>query len=307
MIRLRKPLPLILLCVTLLSSLLGASLISSGEGQPAVMWSPKTVKAIRFHLEFEESQTLTALDSRGRPVTKRPDVALPRALSALVQWKWKRIQPAYLDAELTLERLDRLELATSGAATKSSSGIKIGIRFLRGDGKVEAKLRRAEVAKLGDLVKSGSAKSDTALREFKKLIEDAVSDLLGFFPPGDSLPDGIGQKWKLRPRHRTLFNKTTLVEVRELETVKEARKNGKRVGLQIEGAIRQRLAGAPSDAQRTQGLFPGTVKWTHDVTKGFPIRFVAKKTAKIPIPDDQLPIVRTLTHQYLLKFELPQE
>ena len=72
------------------------------------------------------------------------------------------------------------------------------------------------------------------------------------------------------------------------------------------GTIVQRLPGAAARVQRSRGLFPGRLSWLHDVERQEPWLVTAERTARIPIPDRRLPIIKTLTQVYGLRFGQPE-
>ena len=272
-----------------------ASPVEEKDPLPRIEWTFVKGKTIRFRLDYEDSRRLEPLDSSGRPLKSPPDFQETRKISLILQWRWTRQKRSASVAEVVFEKI-QVELPTWRPNRAPPKNLRATNHLKHGAvPRVEVLLTNSEKARLLRFTLSVDA-----AQQFEKLVTEAIGDFLRYLPARDKPISRAGEKWSFR-RDFTLMGQRKLRSSVELEYV-ERPKQGRRPGAlaRIEGSIRQEVPGAPAHLKRLPGLFPGTVKWVHDLDGGFPRLLQSEKIARIPIADDLLPVIRTLTHTYRL-------
>jgi len=307
----------------------------SSAGIP-VEWKRIPGESVRFSLEYENSQHIETLDANDKPVGQAPELASPRRVAMDIQLTWRRQSGAVSIGTLKVLRIRGITLPSWSQRQSIEPDLAWEIRARSG------KKRRLQVKNDGSArsLLRALAGSRAAADEFHAALTEALSELLALFPSGTQTVSKPGDKWRRKlpfqlERNITLDSEfeLELLETRKPRTTdsgatgKSRKKEGnsqdptpadkdpaakdnekpdatRSKTAVIEGGIRQRLRGAPKEAQRQPGLFPGSVQWIHDLDRGFPRQLEAKKVARIPIPDDKLPTIKTLTHRYELKVQM---
>ncbi len=288
---------------------LGAGLKDAESGQPArprIEWR-RTVEGAetRFRLDYESSQRLEYLDRRGQPLRKKPELEIPRKLAAELRWKWTKVGKSEASASLTIERVLAVELPSLKEKGEELRGCAVAVNWKQ-DKTVSLDLqwKRPEALQLLRF-----AKSDRAAREFQDLLEEAIEDLWRFFPPAEKAAAAPRAKWGFTRDFQLAAGKAIRAAA-ELECIgpEEKRAGNDASGplILIEGAIRQEVIGSSGEGPGSSGLAYGSIRWKHDPETGFPLLLEAEKTAKIAVPDDKLPAVKTLTHTWRLAAGKPE-
>jgi hypothetical protein len=290
----------------------------------AVVWKQTPGQRTRFSLEYENSQRLETLDSAGKPIGPPPELSIPRRIAVDLELDWRRVTRSSSSASLKIVRIRGVALPSWSQRESLEPDLTWDIRARSGKKRsLNIKTTSSARSKLRAL-----AGNSAAAEEFQAVVNEALSDLLMLFPTAKEAITKPGQKWH-RTRGFALARELKLKAEFELELL-EARvlppkdsaddqpddvADGKdsneksrvdtnvRVAT-IEGGVRQEIPGAPVELQRQPGLFPGSIRWVHDLDRGFPRQLRARKIARIPIPDENLPTVKTLTHHYELKIDL---
>lgn len=259
----------------------------------------------RFRLDYEDSQRLEVLDGGGKPLAARPEKSRERAFSAVLALSGARAQGDWTLADGAVEEIRELRLPELPAleAERERGALKFALRIEAGkDARVEIEWKAAELARLRRLLKTPEAAV-----QWTSLLESALGDLLRLYPSAPR-PATAGQKWSAAREH-ALLSGGALKTVTEIESVGEERTDPKRSPpgaaerrlLKIAGAVRQELPGAPPQIVRSPGLFPGSLTWLHDLDTGVPWLLEVEKPARVPVADERLPILKTLTHTYRLR------
>lgn len=264
------------------------------EGAGAVQWRIARSAKQRFRLDYESSRRLEPLDASGEPIHSRPDAENVRRLSAELELVWTRVNDDGALGHLEILSLREVEAAGWSARELSRPRLRPAVALRRGDRPaIELRWRSSDHQAL--LRHTGRRRD--AVEATTRLLEEALGFLLLHFP---RVPARPGNRWHA-------FSETDLendVRVRttlELEAlVRDAGAAGSPAP-QVEGSIRHEvLSGAPP-LEGHPGLFPGTIKWTHDPELGFPRYLETRSVTRIPIPQRQLPVVTTLTYRLLLR------
>ena len=280
-----------------------------------IQWQRRPGTEVAFYLEYENSTRLETLNARGEPIGGKPKRQRPRHLKLDLKLKWQRDLGSEAVAVLTVRRIRAVELP--GWSRHESTEPHLTGEFRVRPGKkrpVQLKWLARTRSKLSTLA-GGTSQS----REFLAALEEALEDFFRLFPE-PAPPPKEGYKWLFKKNfqlEKTLQLRAKFelecLETKMLTTEKpkptnsdERKAPAKTVEFPVavlEGAISQSIPGAAPDLQRAPGLFPGSIKWTQDLERGFPVSLEARKTAQIPVPDEKLPTVKTLTHLYTLRIE----
>ena len=280
-----------------------------------IQWQRRPGTEVTFYLEYENSTRLETLNARGKPIGGKPKRQRPRHLKLDLALKWQRDSGSEAVATLTIRRIRAVELPGWSRHESTEPHLTGKLRFRPGKKRpVQLKWLARTRSKLNTLT-GGTSQS----REFLAALEEALEDFSRLFPE-PAPPPTEGHKW--------LFNKTfqleealqlrakfelECLETKMFATEKTKPKNSDESKTPaktfefpiavLEGAISQSIPGAAPDLQRAPGLFPGSIKWSQDLERGFPVSLEARKIARIPVPDEKLPTVKTLTHRYTLRIE----
>ncbi len=302
--------------VSLLATLATLSFLTaqgqSTKGDSAkIAWRIESRVEHRFRLDYESSQRLEILDSRGRSLTPAPEFDRPRAISFEGRLKWTRARASLARGVLVVEKIHSLRLGEFQGEAVEKAGWSVDIALKPSPPAVELHWKKKAIRHLTVYAGKDLARA----KEISALLEEALLELTRFLGSTSAKPIArSGQKWEVRnllyPLDRPTHNPYQIeakVELEYMDRVTQARPDGSdREVAHIEGAIRQNVPQAPAGVRRHKGLFPGKVVWRHDLQRGFPIYLEAIKLARIPVADLQLPIVKTLTHTYRLRVGDPE-
>ena len=208
------------------------------------------------------------------------------------------------------QKIRELKLQNWAPEKITLKNLKATLRITNNGGNqnLEVAWKKSEFAKLLRFTKN-----EIVAHEFQNLFKEAFVEFFRYFPSAKNPITTPGQKWRL---HRVLFlgKNVMLMESTELEhmgsmfspkiatKISEINNNdGPAKLVLVEGSIHQKILDAPLSVQVLAGVFPGSIRWVHDLSAGFPRLLEAERVGNIPVSTQRFPIVKTLTHAYKLK------
>ncbi len=287
-----------------LIALLFSVLMPRWSPAEVLIWLPKPQSNTQWRLEKRYSTQLAVHDSKGNVIPgSKPEKSIHH-LDATFQIEWKKAQKGKIQGQVRIINIHKWIIddwkASNGAPTQR---LQFSISLpLTAPYQFNVRFRESELRTLH--LWSGGKTQRTQLLQ-TSLIE-AWQELAYYQrilkTPVVSTP---GQSWKTKKK-KNLYKDIPVNLSHEFEYLKKVKAKKVKVQLaQIEGAIRQNIPGAPKSLKNHPGLFPGTVTWLHDLKKNRAHWIELKRVTKIPIADNVLPIMKTLSCEAIFRAAEP--